>query len=72
MLASSIGCPGADGDAPLGPGLDALLQRLGVPTHLRDLGIDGARFDTVVDNILNESPTLGSPDVIRKLCEEML
>ena len=39
---------------------------------LRDLGIDSTRFDTVVDNIINEAASLGSPDVIRKVCEEML
>jgi alcohol dehydrogenase class IV len=72
LLAESLGWSHSDGDAPLGPGLDNLLQRLEVPTHLSQLGIDSTEFDKVVANIINESPSLGSPAEIRAVCEQLL
>jgi alcohol dehydrogenase len=72
VLASALDWTHGNGDAPLGPGLARLLQKLEVPTHLKDLGIDSADFDKVVDNIINEAPTLGTPAQIRSVCEQML
>ena len=72
VLADALGWSYGEGDAPLGPGLDRLLQQLEVPTTLRQLGIDNTEFDKVVANIINESPSLGSPEEIRSVCEQLL
>ena len=57
----------------------ALLARLQVPTHLRDLGFDSglegsrrARLDDVVAAMVDEAPWLGAPDQLRTACQEML
>jgi maleylacetate reductase len=69
QLAEALGWP--VGDPPLGPGLAALLNGLGVPTTLGQAGIDIAGLDAVVDRILEEAPQLGSRDELGELCREL-
>ena len=70
VLAERLGWR-ADGAVPLGPGLDALLETLGVPTRLADLGIDRARLDEVVRAVLDEAPALGEARGVREACERL-
>ena len=49
----------------------ALLGRLHVPTHLREIGIDASRLGDVVAAMVDEAPWLGSPDQLLAACEEM-
>lgn len=54
----------------------ALLARLHVPTHLRDIGldigIDDSRLDDVVAAMVDEAPWLGTADRLKAACQEML
>ena len=59
------------GDPPLELGLSRLLDSLGVPTSLRQVGIDINGLDAVVDHISHEAPQLGSRDELRRLCEQL-
>ncbi len=69
QLAEALGW--ALGDPPLGPGLSQLLESLGVPTSLRQVGIDISGLDAVVDHIGHEAPRLGSREEVRRLCEQL-
>jgi alcohol dehydrogenase class IV len=69
QLAEALGWP--VGEPPLEPGLAALLDALGVPTSLGQVGIDVDRLDAVVDRIMEEAPQLGARDELRALCEEL-
>lgn len=70
MLASRLGWP-TDGVVPLGPGLDALLAELGVPTRLSELGIGRVPLDEVVQAALEEAPSLGDARAVREACERI-
>jgi alcohol dehydrogenase class IV len=69
QLAEALGWPA--GDPPLEPGLTALLDALGVPRSLRQIGIDISGLDAVVDRIMEEAPQLGSREELRGLCNEL-
>lgn len=71
QLAHAIGWED-QGDVPLKAGLDALLDSLGTPRRLSDLGIGRSALEEIVALILAESPTLGSEDQVRQACERML
>jgi alcohol dehydrogenase class IV len=64
-LAAALGWPSLE------KGLGELLERLGVPTRLGQLGVDVALLDDVADAILAESPGLGDRAAVRAACEEM-
>ena len=69
LLAEALGWP--VGEPPLAPGLAALLDDLGVPTSLRQVGLDIDGLDAVVDRIVEEAPQLGSREELRSLCKEL-
>jgi alcohol dehydrogenase class IV len=69
QLAEALGWP--VGDPPLGPGLARLLESLGVPTTLKQVGIDISGLDAVVDHIIEEAPQLGSRAELRLLCAQL-
>jgi maleylacetate reductase len=71
-LAAALGWPVGNGDAPLSAGLSDFLSVLGVPTRLRDVGVDSVGLDAIVDRMLEESPTLGPYDQLRWACEAMI
>ena len=69
QLAEALGWPA--GEPPLGPGLSRLLESLGVPTSLREVGIDISGLDAVVDHIIDEAPQLGTREQLRSLCAQL-
>ncbi len=69
QLAEALGWP--VGDPPLEPGLRRLLDRLGVPTSLRQVGIDLSGLDAVVDHLMDEAPQLGSREELLSLCRRL-
>jgi alcohol dehydrogenase class IV len=69
QLAQALGWP--LGDPPLEPGLSRLLDSLGVPRSLRQVGIEIDGLDTVVDHIIAEAPQLGSRAELRTLCAQL-
>ncbi len=69
QLAQALGWPA--GDPPLEPGLARLLQSLGVPTSLRQVGIDSNGLEAVVDHIVAEAPQLGTREELRRLCAQL-
>ncbi|MBY0401325.1 iron-containing alcohol dehydrogenase [Myxococcota bacterium] len=69
-LALRLGWP-AEGAVPLGAGLDALLEELGVPTRLAELGVAGDRLEEVAQAVFEEAPTLGDRHAIRAACERI-
>lgn len=72
-LRRALDWPAAEkGDAPLGPGISALLGKLGVPVSLTRAGVDAARLDEVATNILAEAPSLGSWERVRAACNAMV
>jgi alcohol dehydrogenase YqhD (iron-dependent ADH family) len=71
-LAIALEWPLTDTLAPLAAGLDELLAHLRVPTRLREVGIDAAQLDAVVDRMLHESPSLGPIDRLRDACAAMI
>lgn len=71
-LAAALGWPPPDHDAaPLGPGLDRLLDALALPRSLRVLGCDETQLETVADRIVHEAPTLGTRADMIARCREM-
>jgi len=66
-LAEAVGWP-----APLGAGLAEFLSALGVPTRLRDVGINADGIDAIIDRMLEESPTLGPRHRLRAACVAMI
>jgi maleylacetate reductase len=71
-LAAVLGLePGPAGDAPLAEPVARLLADLAVPTRIRDLGVERAALDRVVENMLFEQPRLGAPEEIRAACERL-
>jgi alcohol dehydrogenase class IV len=70
-LASALGWT-PDPEVPLAPGLSELLQGLGVPRRLGDLGIGPDALGEVVAAMLAEAPSLGSEQELRDACERML
>lgn len=72
-IATALGWPVHDGEgAALGAGLADLLAALAVPTRLGDVGIGAAELDAVVDRMLEESPTFGPSEQLRRACEAMV
>ena len=70
-LAAALGWPIGTGGAPLGAGLAEFLAALAVPTRLRDVDIDTAGLDAIVDRMLEESPNLGPHERLRHACGAM-
>ena len=66
QLAEAIGWP------TLASGLDHLLDRLPVPRHLRALGHDASALDEVAEQMVHESPDLGSVADVRRVCEQFV
>jgi alcohol dehydrogenase class IV len=71
-LAAALGWATGVAGAPLGAGLAQWLAALAVPTRLRDVGIDRASLDAIVDRMLHESPSLGPRDRLRAACDAMI
>ena len=69
QLAEALGWP--IGEPPLEPGLSRLLESLGVPTSLQQVGIPFDGLDAVVDHIIDEAPQLGSRAELRSLCAQL-
>jgi alcohol dehydrogenase class IV len=70
-LAAALGWPVGSG-APLSLGLAGFLADLAVPSRLRDVDIEIASLDAIVERMLEESPTLGPADQLRRACEAMI
>lgn len=60
-----------DAEVPLAPGLHGLLDALGVPRRLSDLGIDREALPEVARAVVEEAPGLGSEADVRAACESM-
>jgi len=71
-LATALGWSIDGAVAPLGAGLGEFLSAVGVPTRLRDVDIDSAVLTAVVERMLEESPSLGPPDQLRRACAAMI
>jgi alcohol dehydrogenase class IV len=71
VLAEAIGWDPA-GEVPLAAGLDTLLQGLGAPRRLSELGVGPDALPEVVSAILAESPALGAVSDVQMACERML
>jgi alcohol dehydrogenase class IV len=69
QLAEALGWPA--GEPPLEPGLSQLLDRLGVPRSLQQVGIPSDGLDAVVDHLIAEAPQLGSRPQVRDLCAQL-
>jgi alcohol dehydrogenase len=71
VLAEAIGWD-PTGEVPLAAGLDTLLQGLGAPRRLSELGVGPDALPEVVSAILAESPALGAASDVQMACERML
>jgi maleylacetate reductase len=64
QLAGALGWPS------IAEGVDALLGRLAVPRRLGELGHDGTALEEVAEQMVHESPDLGSVADVRRVCEQ--
>lgn len=65
-LATFLGVPGPDGviDA-----ISSLVSRLGLPTRLRDLGVDRERFAVIAERALSDTAITGNPRTVETPAE---
>lgn len=71
-LAMALQWPLSDPSAPLVSGVVDFLSSLAVPIRLRDVGIDDAQLDAIVDRMLHESPSLAPRERLRAACAAMV